>query len=52
MKWYNRRRLEAKREQRLHRLVQKFGLVDRRGEIAGVWGWKARRRKVHAMAHA
>lgn len=51
MKWRNRR-LEAKREQRVNRLVQKFGLLDRRGEITGVWGWKARRRKVHAMAHA
>lgn len=45
------RKLEVKRKKRIERLVQKFGLLDRREEINGVWGWNAKRRAVHALAH-
>lgn len=49
---YGRRRVrEAKRKQRLIRLLQIYDLLDRRDEIIReVWGWKARRRRLHAMA--
>ncbi len=44
------RKLEAKRMQRVNRLIQLFGLLERRNEIDKIWGWKARRRIVHSLA--
>lgn len=48
MRW--NQKLERKREKRIERLVQKYGLLEYRKEISKVWGWKARRRTVHSMA--
>jgi hypothetical protein len=49
---YSPKRLDSKRKQRINRLVQIFGLLDRREEVNRVWGWNARRRTVHSLAHS
>jgi hypothetical protein len=45
------RQLEQRRKNRIERLMQKFGLIGQRKEIMQVWGWNARRRKIHALSH-
>jgi len=50
--YWRTRKLNTKRKKRIERLMQKYGLLDRREEINSVWGWNAQRRKVHALAHA
>lgn len=48
---YSPTKLNGKRKQRINRLVQLFGLLDHREEVNKVWGWKARCRAVHSLAH-
>ncbi len=49
--YWKTRVLNLKRKQRINRLLQKYGLIERREEINGVWGWNRRRNTVHALAH-
>lgn len=45
------RRLESKRDKRLHRLMQKRQALEREEEILKVFGHKKQRGKVNAMPH-
>ena len=50
MRHHYNRKLESKRKQRVNRLLQLFDLLDKRDDIRQVWGWKARRRTINALA--